>query len=247
MNDLKARGPIARARSRALMGGWNMLYRLRGRPTTRHILVGAPQMWAMQRRFQFKFLISQGLQPHHRLLDVGCGTLRGGIPFIDYLEPGNYTGIDARPKALEEARKELADAKLEHKHPVLVLAAHPAEIHLDVSFDFACAFWVLIHMTDDIVQAYLAFVRQVLGRDGVFYANVILGNGPEKEWSGFPVVERPREVYREWAATAGLEVSDVGKLSSLGHHAGIAGDDMMMLRFTLASPRPSGTRTSDGT
>jgi hypothetical protein len=33
---------------------------------------------------------------------------RGGIPVIEYLDEGNYTGIDVREIAIDEARKELA-------------------------------------------------------------------------------------------------------------------------------------------
>jgi len=49
----------------------------------------------MKRRFQIDFFRRQGLRPDQTLFDLGCGTLRGGIPIIDYLEPGFYTGTPA--------------------------------------------------------------------------------------------------------------------------------------------------------
>ena len=44
----------------------------------------------------FEYLIEQNLQPHHKLLDVGCGALRSGKHIIPYLDVKNYYGIDYR-------------------------------------------------------------------------------------------------------------------------------------------------------
>src|SRR5215475_8544809 len=81
----------------------------------RHSLVGPMRGWQKKRDFQIFFLKQMGLQPAHYLLDIGCGTLRGGIPLIDYLDPGHYFGVEVRPLVLEEAAKELGEAGLEHK------------------------------------------------------------------------------------------------------------------------------------
>lgn len=186
----------------------------------------------MKRRFQFEFLTSRGLRPEHRLIDIGCGALRGGIPLIEYLETGHYAGVEARAAVLEEGRKELAEAGLEHKRPLLIHAADPAQVELDARFDTAWGFMVLIHMTDEIVDACLGLVARSLTDAGEFYANVNLGNDPEAEWQSFPVVSRPHEFYEQLAARHRLIVSDVGTLESLGHGSG--GDMAMMLRFTRA-------------
>lgn len=50
--------------------------------------------WEALGKLQFDYLVANGLKPGHRLLDIGCGTLRGGRHFIRYLAPGGYTGID---------------------------------------------------------------------------------------------------------------------------------------------------------
>jgi len=212
------------------------MHDLTGRSSTRrrHALVGPPDLWAMKRRFQFEFLTSRGLQPKHRLLDIGCGALRGGIPLIEYLEIGHYTGIEARAEVLEEARRELAESGLEHKRPLLIQATDPAEIELHAPVDLAWAFMVLIHMTDELVDGYLRLVSGSLTEGGELYANVLLGGRTEGRWQGFPVLSRPHEFYEHASASHGLIVNDVGTLESLGH--GSAGDRAMMLRFTRAAP-----------
>ena len=52
------------------------------------------------RRFQMTFFRERGLVPSSRLLEIGCGPLTAGIPIIEYLEPGNYVGVDIRSSVL---------------------------------------------------------------------------------------------------------------------------------------------------
>src|SRR5262245_30090573 len=80
----------------------------------RHARVGPAHLWRMKRAFQLDFLRCTGLERGQRLLDLGCGTLRGGLPLIEFLDAGHYTGIDVRAEVLDEARGELAEAGLAH-------------------------------------------------------------------------------------------------------------------------------------
>ena len=50
--------------------------------------------WMELGKNQFDFLTANGLDPTHQMLEIGCGNLRGGWRFIDYLGPAHYTGID---------------------------------------------------------------------------------------------------------------------------------------------------------
>lgn len=52
-------------------------------------------VWDTHGQHQLEYLKSRGLEPHHRLLDIGCGCFRAGHFFVDYLEPGHYYGVDA--------------------------------------------------------------------------------------------------------------------------------------------------------
>jgi ubiquinone/menaquinone biosynthesis C-methylase UbiE len=37
----------------------------------------------------------------HKLLDIGCGALRGGIHFINYVDAGNHYGLDLNSWLIE--------------------------------------------------------------------------------------------------------------------------------------------------
>jgi cyclopropane fatty-acyl-phospholipid synthase-like methyltransferase len=203
------------------------------RAESRAALVGAPELWAGQRQFQFDFLTGHGLRPTQRLIDIGCGVLRVGIPLIDYLETGNYTGVEIRAEVLKEARKELRKCGLEHKQPHLIHATDPMQIEPGPPFDFAWAFMVLIHMSDDIADTYMRFISQRLSEDGVFYANVAGGPRPDGEWQGFPVVFRAVTFYERIASSHGLSVTRLGPLGSLGYELA-PGRNSMMLQISRA-------------
>lgn len=55
---------------------------------------GDGDYWDKIGDLQFRFLVERGLAPSDTLIDVACGSLRGGVRFIRYLEPGHYLGID---------------------------------------------------------------------------------------------------------------------------------------------------------
>src|SRR6185312_14764944 len=97
----------------------------------RHLLVGPATLWKMKRDFQIDFMKRMGLRPENSLLDIGCGTLRGGVAFIDYLDAGHYCGIDVRENALAEGRKELAEHGLEGKRPELLLVPDMSKLVLE--------------------------------------------------------------------------------------------------------------------
>lgn len=229
-------GAVGKARYRARIIARGLVRR--ARPAVRRAeLVGPPEIWELKRRFQIDFLTSRGLRPEHRLLDLGCGVLRGGIPLIEYLHVGHYTGIEARAHVLEEGRKELVKVGLEHKRPTLIIASDPAQVQLGARFDFAWAHSVLYHMPDEVVDAYLGLIADTLDDGGQFYANVKLRPAvsqqgqPAPNWQGFPVVGRSREFYERTGASHGLAVEDVGTLEALGDRSK-GGAKELMLRFT---------------
>ena len=51
-------------------------------------------LWDEIGDLQMRFLIAQGMQPGHRLLDVGCGSLRLGSRAVEYLDAQRYFGSD---------------------------------------------------------------------------------------------------------------------------------------------------------
>ena len=213
----------------------------------RHALVGRPDLWPMKRAFQIDFLRRQGLRSSDHLLDIGCGSLRGGAALIAFLDPGGYCGIDVRASVLAEAREELRREKLLGKRAELVLAPDMHVLDLGRRFDVMWAFSVLFHLSDPVLEGCLAMVARHLEEDGVFFANVIVGDAPPGEWQGFPVAPRPLRFYRELARRHGLEAQVMGTLAEWGHDSGDPSQDSQcMLRFTRSADTAAATGPGPG-
>jgi cyclopropane fatty-acyl-phospholipid synthase-like methyltransferase len=203
-----------------------LMVRARNRTSDRHSLVGPGNLWEMKRAFQIHFLQSVGLTPDQYLLDIGCGTLRGGIPIIKYLEEGHYYGIESRELVLQEGRQELIDCGLEDRSPHLLHIGDLQCQYLGKSFDIIWAFSVLIHMTDDILNEALFFVKRHLTSDGSFYANVNVGERQQDgTWESFPHVYRSVNFYEQACLKAGLSLKVMGALRDFGHISGVASQD----------------------
>lgn len=183
----------------------------------RHSLVGPAKLWKMKQKFQIKFLMEFGLLPHHNFLDIGCGTLRGGIPIINYLNTENYHGIEVRENVLHEARKELLESGLEKKKPNLTLFDDFKLLNFSMKFDVIFAFSVLIHLEDSILEKCFEFIQRNLSSNGVFYANVNITSHLDGSWQEFPVVFRSIEFYKKLAIKNNLSIKILGSLEELGH------------------------------
>lgn len=196
----------------------------------RHALVGPAHLWQSKRDSQIRFLRSVGLKPHHYLLDLGCGTLRGGIPLIAYLEEAHYFGFDVRENVIHEARKELRECNLGQKSPTLCFHDSVLKFRPDQKFQYAWAYSVLIHLVDEVLDDVMETLSSLLATDGRFYANVLLGPSNKAEeltdlvqrnkgtgsCREFPLVIRPIEFYKETALQHGLALENLGTTDTLG-------------------------------
>ena len=109
-------------------------------------------------RDQLEMLLARGLEPGHRFLDFGCGSLRAGVWIIGYLDPGYYYGIDAHYRSLEAgANYEIPLHGLEEKRPRLLHSTGMEVGRFGVLFDRVLAFSVFNHLTP--AQSELALKR----------------------------------------------------------------------------------------
>ena len=130
-------------------------------------------LWDEIGKLQFEFMVAHGLKPEHKFLDVGCGSLRGGVRFIPYLNPCNYLGIDLNESLIDAGwNKELGISNLQHRQPrnQLVCLKDFEFNLLNERFDFALAVSVFTHLNFNTIRRCLTRLEPVLATGGKFYA-----------------------------------------------------------------------------
>jgi ubiquinone/menaquinone biosynthesis C-methylase UbiE len=127
------------------------------------------ERWLALGRMQFDYLLSHGLTPEDRMLEIGCGNLRAGWRFIDYLEPGHYYGIDISPDILLEAERTLADQHLQNKLPHLTLVDDLTFGFLpDREFTVIHAHSVFSHSPLEVIEQCFEHVGRIMHPEGRF-------------------------------------------------------------------------------
>jgi SAM-dependent methyltransferase len=125
--------------------------------------------WLKIGQMQFDYLVSHGLKPAGRMLEIGCGDLRAGRLFIDYLDAGHYYGIDISPDILLAAQDTVAEAGLQDKLPNLALVRDLKLAFLPAGhFDVVHAHSVFSHSPISVIDECLANVGRVMAPDGLF-------------------------------------------------------------------------------
>ncbi|RBM05490.1 class I SAM-dependent methyltransferase [Streptomyces sp. PT12] len=125
--------------------------------------------WLALGRMQFDYLRGHGLRPAHRMLEIGCGNLRAGWRFIDYLDTGHYYGIDISPDILISAKKTLVTYELQDKLPYLTPTRDLTFDFLpEAHFDVVHAHSVFSHSPPHVIDQCLAHVGRILAPGGFF-------------------------------------------------------------------------------
>ena len=126
--------------------------------------------WDEIGQLQFDFLLAQGLQPHDTLLDIGCGCLRGGIHFIEYLETGNYYGLDVNASLIKAAKREIKLARLNNKQPHLLVTDKFEIDQFQQQFDLMISISLFTHLPMNIIIRCMSEVQKHLTSNGKYYA-----------------------------------------------------------------------------
>ncbi|MFJ9177617.1 class I SAM-dependent methyltransferase [Streptomyces sp. NPDC102360] len=127
------------------------------------------ERWLALGAMQFDYLVRHGLRPEHRMLEIGCGNLRAGWRFIDYLEPGHYYGVDISPDILFAAQDTLRDQGLQERVPTLTPVRDLALGFLpEGRFDVVHAHSVFSHSPLSVIEECFAHVGRLLAPGGWF-------------------------------------------------------------------------------
>ena len=115
------------------------------------------------------YLLNAGLNPDSKLVDIGCGVLRGGYWLIHFLDPGCYCGIEPHTGRLEMGTGTILEPEvLAAKRPRFDTNPRFDTSVFGETFDFFLAYSVWTHASKPQIETMLdAFLRDA-SPSGVF-------------------------------------------------------------------------------
>lgn len=173
--------------------------------------------WNKMGRLQFNFLVSRGLTPDSKLLDVGCGSLRAGVLFIDYLNKSNYCGVEKEVSLIKAATEiEIPDRGLADKCPNILNIDNFDLTGINMSFDYALAQSVFTHITLDEIETCIGMVMPLMEDHGVFFATAHIADkisvGKPHVWrkNERSVTKYPLRVFEEISHKLNIQIEYIG-------------------------------------
>ncbi len=136
-------------------------------------------------QMQLMVLLEHGLEPHHRVLDIGCGALRAGLWLVKVLEPGHYCGIEPhKPRVRFGLDHVLGSDLVARKRPRV---DHNAAFDLGVfgeRFDFFVARSVWTHASKPQIEVMLDGFVACAAPGAVFLTSFMPARSPEYDYLG---------------------------------------------------------------
>lgn len=160
-------------------------------------------LWEEVGQLQFNFLVAQGLKPEHTLLDIACGSLRGGVHFINYLNPGNYLGLDKEQELINRGiEHELGNAQQAEKQPEFVISDCFEFDHFSKVPDYAIAQSLFTHLVEADIKACLKISKRSQATNHLRFLPLSLSAKPLKRASLTPATAMPslNTPERRWSS-----------------------------------------------
>lgn len=168
--------------------------------------IGDESYYDQMAAVQFNLMTSLGLRGHHRLLDIGCGSLRAGKLFIPYLLPERYFGIDQQWLIDEGVLHELGQDMVDIKQPRFDYNMQFRLTAFHRQFDYIIAQSIFSHATAVQIRTCLAQAAKVMKPTAIFAATFLAGklNYNGEEWAYPGIVSYNPVFMAELVEEAGL-------------------------------------------
>lgn len=160
-------------------------------PPSKHF-IGIKNYEGIGNEFFYYFKNLGGLEPQHKVLDVGCGSGRMAVPLTRYLsKQGEYSGFDIIESQVNWARKNISNKfpNFSFQHVKVINDIYNKDGEMasgykfpfkDKSFDFVFLTSVFTHMLPADVENYFKEIFRVLKHKGSCFITFFLLNKESK-------------------------------------------------------------------
>jgi SAM-dependent methyltransferase len=176
---------------------------------------------------QYHWLVSQGLRPDHRFLDIACGSLRLGQFLIPYLGRGCYFGLEPEPELVRKGLEEELLFDLATVKAPRFGHGYDFDFSFLDGYDFAIAQSLLTHLAKDDIALLLRNLRSVSNPDSRFFFTFFEGDGVKNP-------KGPSHANKSWHYGFG-EIYDIAhqagwSLTYIGDWSHARGQKMVLAR-----------------
>jgi len=169
--------------------------------------VGPPRDYDLISAMVFNLLTCLGLRQHHKVLDIGCGSLRCGRLLIPYLNKGNYFGVEPNKWLVDDGVKnEIGQDMVSIKQPSFSYANTLGDYVTKLDLDYVFAQSIFSHCGKDIIEGWFGEVSKHICEKGMFLITFWAGNRDFKHlgWVYPGCVRYKLESMEQMANSAGF-------------------------------------------
>lgn len=162
-------------------------------------------------KIQCELLQREGCVPESRVLDVGCGALHAGFELMQYLNAGNYMGLEPNGWLIDVALAErpgVAQA-VRGMGAEFITNAWDFDCLYVSRFDFALAHSILSHAADWQLEQFLQNIGKALTPYGKIVASIRLAQGNNFGSTGTPDGEGTHLQAWEYPGVSWFKLSEV--------------------------------------
>lgn len=170
--------------------------------------VGPPEDYDLIAAMTFNLVTCAGLRQQHKLLDIGCGSLRLGRLLIPYLEKGHYIGVEPNRWLVDDGiGNETGHDLIRLKKPRFSFSDNLQEFDEPLELDYAVAQSIFSHTSELLFKRWLEDVSRHLKPSGALFATFKKGDASYSgamDWIYPGTVQYTSEKVEELAKSTGF-------------------------------------------
>jgi Methyltransferase domain len=125
------------------------------------------EFWSSGRGKAEKLMAAAAIEPHHKVIEYGCGSLRIAAHFIRRLAPGNFLGLDVVSGFYEAGKAAIGETLITEKTPRFAVIDEAALAEAEAfAADFVYSNVVCVHVHPSEIKTYFDNLARLTRKPG---------------------------------------------------------------------------------